>query len=598
MPDYLADRLADWMGWRPDEQKTKSGKSGGYGTDPAGRRRKPIDLLAADSNTGTGYGWNDRIAVSDLDEYNERANPVLAGMTAGRAPPQAVPPMLAARDDPRALLPANLPAPRAAPGVAAPRSPPGTPQAMPQAGGGGQPPPMMPSGAAPNFLGRAASSVGDLLGGAARGVGDWMRTPVRDTGLTRSDLVFDALGNIGRGLSTTGSLSTGIALASEGQRDLFRSARKERGDDEERQYRRLEMDLKRQALEQKVAPQTHVIGAGGALVGPGGEELYRARPADKAPTSIEAALFDENPEIRARAEELRDRAAAIKGTPTEHQRQELELSRKRLEVEIAKLNRPTGSASAPAPTNIEKLIKFRKSMAPDDPNIPAVEAAIRKESSFAPSSSGGGTTASGEPKPKPLSSEYVGKAEAVKSGQAAAKRLRDYYLPGGEFSATNAAKASIPLTGGALPGSEGVTAAGDIDSAIDAIVRVRTGAAATADEMALYRRMYMPNASDSAATAKAKIDKLEADLAGVAGGFREVQGLEREPAPAAVPAAEGTSPPAALDRLGKPATDEERATLPIARTQRDALSMPRGELFILPDGTLGMGRALRPSEGP
>ena len=199
------------------------------------------------------------------------------------------------------------------------------------------------------------------------------------------------LSGVGAGMANGGGIGGGIQGLNRTLAGIQENERAQMGDEEERQYRRLEMELKRKQLEQKAEPQSHVLSAGGMLVGPDGKVLARADTAKKDPTSIEAALFSDNPEVRARAEELRDKAAAIKGTPTEHQRQELELSRKRLDVEMAKLNRPTGSASAPAPTQVEKLIKFRQSLAPDDPNIPAVDAAIKKETSFAPSS--GGTTA-------------------------------------------------------------------------------------------------------------------------------------------------------------------------------------------------------------
>ena len=128
---------------------------------------------------------------------------------------------------------------------------------MPQQAGAGQPQPpaLAPSGAAPNLLGRAAAGAGDLLGGVGSRVGTWMSTPVRNSGLTRGDLVFDALGNIGRGLSLTGNLGQGLALASEGQRELFKDDRKRREDDEEREYRRLEMAYKQKKLEQEAAPQ-------------------------------------------------------------------------------------------------------------------------------------------------------------------------------------------------------------------------------------------------------------------------------------------------------------------------------------------------------
>jgi hypothetical protein len=385
---------------------------------------------------------------------------------------------------------------------------------MPQVGGGGQAGAMTPAGAAPrdrpNFLGRAAGAVGDLLGGAARGVGKWMDTPVRNSSLTRGDLLFEGLGNIGRGLATTGSLSTGVALASQGQKELFARDRKQQESEEERQYRRLEMDLKRRALEQKVAPQTHVIGAGGALVGPGGEVLFEDKGTQKDPTSIEAALFSDKPEIRARAEELRNAAAKIKGQPTEHQRQTLELSRKRLEVEIAKANRPSGSPSAPAPTQVEKLLAARRALPPGHPDIPVFDRAIEKETRFA--SDTGGATADGAPKFKPLPADMTGKAAAVTGGVEDVAEIKKYLFPGGKFDRRSAAAMDMPVVGGAAPGSSGGGPRARLDNAIDAIIRLRTGAGLNAEEPAYYRGIYMPGVIDNQETAETKLGLLEREL--------------------------------------------------------------------------------------
>lgn len=392
---------------------------------------------------------------------------------------------------------------------------------------------MTPAGAMPDLLGRAASGVGDFLGGIGRGVGNWMGTPVRNSGLTRGDLVFDALGNIGQGLSTTGNIGQGLALAREGQRELFKTAGKEREDEEERQYRRLEMAYKQKKLEQEVEPKSHVLSAGGMLVGPNGEVIAQApTAAQKTPTSIEAALFSDSPEIRARAEELRDAAAKIKGQPTEYQQQDLALRREKLKAEIAKASRPeSGTGKAPGLTDMEKAVKYRDSLPPDHPDRPAADAYVRKVAGLT-AATGGTTAATGG---KPIPAEMVGKAASINTAAQDVAELEKYYfgeggLETGSLENWKAAKANVPGTGQPMMATEGGGARARMDNAIDAIIRLRTGAGLNALEPEQYRGMYMPGSTDTDETAKIKLGMLKRDLAEAKRLFDRISGDKAAPA--------------------------------------------------------------------
>ena len=329
MPDYLADRFADWMGWSsPTDNRTEfriPGRREVGGLGSTGMRGKsPRDLLSPASPMRTGLGLsglnNDAGAYGGT--YQRAAIPV------PRAGPGPWPGERAAPGGGMAI-PGGLPGAAGAP--APPVSTPAAPSAMPQAGYGGQPQTgaMTPAGATPpqrNLLGRAASGVGDLLGGAVRGVGSWMGTPVRNTGVTRGDLIFQALGDVGRGLSLTGNLGQGLALAGEGQRELFKTDRKRLEDEEERQYRRLEMELKRKQLEQEALPKPfggqdtgyYTMGRDGQprqVVPPG------AGAGDKATNAFQAYWQSIPPEQRTpeRAQAWAEEEQARKDAPTPHQ---------------------------------------------------------------------------------------------------------------------------------------------------------------------------------------------------------------------------------------------------------------------------------------
>lgn len=65
---------------------------------------------------------------------------------------------------------------------------------------------------------------------------------------------------------------------------------------------------------------------------------------------------------------------------------------------------------------------------------------------------------------------------------------------------------------GSIPGTEGADLRGAYEGAMDTIIRVRTGAAATADEMETARRTYMPSVLDTEETVRHKMRRLERDL--------------------------------------------------------------------------------------
>jgi hypothetical protein len=396
-----------------------------------------------------------------------------------------------------------------------------------------------------------------------------MRTPVRNSGLTRGDLVFDALGNIGRGLSTTGSLSTGIALASEGQKELFKDDRRRQGDEEERQYRRLEMAYKQKKLEQEAAPQTHVIPAGGILAGPTGEVLAQAPRAEKVPTSIEAALFSDNPEIRARAEELRDRAAEIKGTPTPLQRQQLELSRKRLEVEIAKANRPPGQGAAPAPSTLGKLFQERAALPPGDPRIAQYDRMIETETLRGRTGVDATTREPGYLAPPQTAQNKA--AEAVSTVDELNERIAgieamDADLPDlmtspaqGMASLTAAAERwGVPVSTAQTQYLEKQrTLATQLEDLTSTIRLARAGQTLTGPELASAEK-YLPTGGDSVTTLRTKLKKLKEIAATARRRNVDVldpkKGIRREPEVAAVRPPGRTAPADAAGtvQLGAP----------------------------------------------
>jgi hypothetical protein len=399
MPDFLADRLAGWFGWgSPTDNRTEyripgRPEAGSLGSTGTVRGKPKTNLLADDVDTSFyndagAYGGRSAYAPGPQDllsptssmrmleaeepqfggEEQQRRAASFAlrrhGLPTIEGQPAAMPPM---NGPTQRVAPLGLPpdVPMAATGQPAPPgNRPVAPQTMPQMGGGGQPQPgaLTPRGAdpvpRPNFLGRAR----DWLGGEAFPAGQSM---------SRGMVLAQALGNFGAGLSATGRVGTGLRMANKGMWDAREGERKRQDSEEERQYHRLQMAVKLRELEQ--GPERKPFGSkeqGWWVQGADGKPEQLVPPGGdmpKAPGSIESALFDPRPEIRARAEALRDEAAARRGTMTPAQQEEHALKLAKLKADIARAGRPPGAGTPPAPSALAKLQQELAAMAPDDP---------------------------------------------------------------------------------------------------------------------------------------------------------------------------------------------------------------------------------------
>jgi hypothetical protein len=204
-------------------------------------------------------------------------------------------------------------------------------------------------------------------------------------------------------------------------------------------------------------------------------------------------------------------------------------------------------AVAPPSTQLGKLIAERDALAPDDPRRPAYEAAIAKESTRGDGitmttdengrpvvqigGQGGelpkpptgyrytdGTGASLEPIPggpaEAASADLAGRVALLPGAKedvtAVKNMLIDPKTGAVNRSAVVASNPPIPFIG-ALPGT-GREVDSRISAAADTMVRLRSGASATESEMARLKAMYTPYATDSEATVKSKIARLERDL--------------------------------------------------------------------------------------
>jgi len=570
MPDYLADRFASWMGWGSpgkrdllgmglDEEETPSGYRGARGTDPA----------------------DQRITVTDLTEQ-ERTDPALAATWARShapvtPPSRQIPPMLAARDDPRALLPANLPAPRVAPGATAPRSPPGAGPPMPQAGGGGQPQPLMPSGAAPNFLGRAGAAVGDFLGG----VKDWANAPMYDPSkpTSRWDAIAMTLGNVGAGLSQTGRIGAGLRMGNQGLMQLRQGEQQRAGDEEEREYRRLTAEAQLARALKPAAGASSETERYIASLPPEQQEAYRRRRLEtlvtegKAPTTIEGALVDPNasPEIRAQAERL----WAEKNAPSAKDKAYIDhlnatgQHQKAME-EIARINakRPTGSGTPPAPTTLGKLFQERAALPPGDPRIAMYDKMIETETVRGRAGVDATTRETGYLPPPPAAQSKA--AEAVSTiddlnARIAGIEAMDADLPDlmtspaqGMASLTAAAERwGVPVSTAQTQYLEKQrTLATQLEDLTSTIRLARAGQTLTGPELASAEK-YLPTAGDSVTTLRTKLKELKKIAATARRRNVDIldpkKGIRREPeATAQPPARTAPADAAGTVQLGAP----------------------------------------------
>ena len=216
-----------------------------------------------------------------------------------------------------------------------------------------------------------------------------------------------------------------------------------------------------------------------------------------------------------------------------------ELERKRYELEVARFNRgETGT-----PSQLAKLIQERDALAPDNPNRAFYDAIIGKETTRG----GGirimpdGTVSIGEGDGAKVPTNYqpdpnnpgavmpIPGGPGEKGGEQGGKLA---LLPGAQTDIGEVRKALIeapgnpnrkaiaemnnPLPivgGGAVLGTQGTGTRAQFDAALDTMVRLRTGAAATPEELDSMRGMYMPNVTDPANVVEEKLARLERDLA-------------------------------------------------------------------------------------
>lgn len=110
-----------------------------------------------------------------------------------------------------------------------------------------------------------------------------------------------------------------------------------------------------------------------------------------------------------------------------------------------------------------------------------------------------------------LPADMAGKAAALQSTAKNLEGIRDFFFPDGQFNRTGAAAVAGGSVGQLLDGRSGEVST-KIAGAIDTMIRLRTGAAATKDEIDSYMKMYVPGPMDNTATARAKLDQLYLDI--------------------------------------------------------------------------------------
>lgn len=163
---------------------------------------------------------------------------------------------------------------------------------------------------------------------------------------------------------------------------------------------------------------------------------------------------------------------------------------------------------------------------------------------------------------KPLPADQVGKAASVEGGVEDAKIVRDYVLSGDSANLSNIAKLSPPaipfISSGntPIPGTSGVAPYARLDNAVDAIIRLRTGAGMPVLEKQSYIDRYTPHVTDPADAVKSKMDMLQRDLELAQKGFDAARNK---------PPAADTGPPQ-------------------IKGDEDYAKLPSGTLFIGPDG--------------
>lgn len=186
--------------------------------------------------------------------------------------------------------------------------------------------------------------------------------------------------------------------------------------------------------------------------------------------------------------------------------------------------------AAPAPTQLEKLQALRAQLTPDDPRLAEVNAAIRKETQFAPPASiqvglqspvpfqmPGGQIGYIQPPNRPGAAPQVlevggapvvrptedgkptegnAKAATYLGQMQSASKLLNNIDPSGAISPVRIAAAQSPLTNFAA-GQPAQQAAQAQNQWAEAFLRAKTGAAATEQEVKLNVRTFFPQPGDS-----------------------------------------------------------------------------------------------------
>ena len=613
---YLADLLAgfpgfrgtvrsrDWLGPGEDEELTQGGNSGGFGTDPAKRRPGPVDLLSPTSAMRSETALADAYAApvsgrSSQQQYGSVAPPNPDIIRRAQLASLGAP--LQAREPPAGSLGiqagewANGPRggpPRGGPGVPPPMSRPTAPQGqappmnpqgagmpVPQAGGSGQPQPPLPSGRPSpvrDFLSRAGSAAGDLLGGAR----DWANAPMYDPSkpTSRWDAIAMTLGNVGAGLSQTGRIGAGLRAGNQGLMELRQSEQRRAGDEEERQYRRQEMELRRRKLEQEAVPQPFGGQETGYYrMGPDGTPQQIVPPGagagDKATNAFQAywqslPADQRTPEV---AQAWEERQQALKDAPTAAEQRRLELSEQRDARSEAAARRAEEAGNRAAAAQIRQENAARQKEEQD-----RMQAGVGLRKEF-----------NSSPEVKAYRSIVAPIRSALESA-GRNDRISDIDLVfalGKTFDPNSVVRESEQ---GMILEAQGVP---------DWIQGAMNSLTGEAKLQPAVRKQILATLKSRASGLRKSAEQQRQEYVGYAAGSRlkpdeVIPTLEELPdlpdAPSATPAASTTPAPAALQaRIGQTATPEEKAQLPRANSRDEALALPAGQFFVGPGDVIG-----------
>ncbi len=108
---------------------------------------------------------------------------------------------------------------------------------------------------------------------------------------------------------------------------------------------------------------------------------------------------------------------------------------------------------------------------------------------------------------KPLSADAAGKLAMVKQAESDLNDAESLLFPGGKFSPGMAIQTNFP--GGGFPATEGRQVFSKILNAVNAKLRIETGAQANPEEVKNILQRFLPTARDSDTTAKDKFRRLK-----------------------------------------------------------------------------------------